>query len=79
MLTPVQLSIICKYVSLFVELLWVAPEHLRTEEERGILEASRPGDIYSLAILCAEIITRQHVFFTNDDKSEEGSPSITLD
>ncbi|GMR46177.1 hypothetical protein PMAYCL1PPCAC_16372, partial [Pristionchus mayeri] len=37
-------------------LLWTAPELIRDQEEQY---ATKPGDIYSFAIVCSEIATRQ--------------------
>ena len=38
----------------FEDLLWTAPEHLRSTEEKG----SQKGDVYSFAIILQEIILR---------------------
>ncbi|VDM48756.1 unnamed protein product [Toxocara canis] len=42
-------------------LLWVAPEHLRADDNIG----SKKGDVYSFAIICSEIITKKSAFDAN--------------
>ncbi|CAI2353557.1 unnamed protein product [Caenorhabditis sp. 36 PRJEB53466] len=48
------------------DLLWTAPELLRTEDIRGTKE----GDLYSLGVICAELITRKSVFNMEDRKED---------
>ncbi|EGT60468.1 CBN-GCY-7 protein [Caenorhabditis brenneri] len=48
------------------DLLWSAPELLRAEDIRGTKE----GDVYSLGIICAELITRKSVFNMEDRKED---------
>uniref|UniRef100_A0A0N5AKU2 guanylate cyclase n=1 Tax=Syphacia muris TaxID=451379 RepID=A0A0N5AKU2_9BILA len=55
--------------SLFLEdLLWTAPELLRTNSD-----GSKEGDIYSFAIICSEIATEQTAWndIRDDDSAEE--------
>uniref|UniRef100_A0A914VMU6 Guanylate cyclase n=1 Tax=Plectus sambesii TaxID=2011161 RepID=A0A914VMU6_9BILA len=50
------------------KLLWTAPEHLRDDDKLG----SPQGDIYSFAIVCSEIVTRQRPYhFTNNVESAQ--------
>ena len=39
----------------FLALLWAAPEIIRN----GNLAGTKPGDVYSFAIICAEVVTRK--------------------
>ncbi|CCD70806.1 Receptor-type guanylate cyclase gcy-7 [Caenorhabditis elegans] len=48
------------------DLLWSAPELLRAEDIKG----SKEGDVYSLGIICAELITRKGVFNMEDRKED---------
>ncbi|ULT86134.1 hypothetical protein L3Y34_006077 [Caenorhabditis briggsae] len=48
------------------DLLWSAPELLRAEDIKGTKE----GDVYSLGIICAELITRKSVFNMEDRKED---------
>uniref|UniRef100_A0A8R1HLR7 Guanylate cyclase n=1 Tax=Caenorhabditis japonica TaxID=281687 RepID=A0A8R1HLR7_CAEJA len=48
------------------DLLWSAPELLRAEDLRG----SKEGDVYSLGVICAELITRKSVFNMEDRKED---------
>ena len=43
------------------DLLWMAPEHLRVYPS---LTASKPGDIYSFAIIMYEVCTRTEPYIT---------------
>ena len=60
---------ICFFENFLVELLWVAPEHLRSDKHNG----SQLGDIYSFAIVCSEIVTRQNpYYFANHGEGVQG-------
>lgn len=48
------------------DLLWTAPELLRTDDIRG----SKEGDVYSLGIICGELISRKSVFNMEDRKED---------
>uniref|UniRef100_A0A8R1DKZ9 Guanylate cyclase n=2 Tax=Caenorhabditis japonica TaxID=281687 RepID=A0A8R1DKZ9_CAEJA len=53
------------------DLLWTAPEHLRSETG----ERTQEGDIYSLAIICAEILTRSSAF---DMENRKEKPDVII-
>ncbi|WKX97320.1 hypothetical protein Q1695_013177 [Nippostrongylus brasiliensis] len=48
------------------ELLWTAPEHLRL----GDFEGSQKGDVYSFAIIAAQLITKTRAWDLNNRKEE---------
>ena len=53
---------------ILVELLWTAPEHLRSEQSQ---KGSQKGDIYSYAIVLYEILYRNGPF-RNVDLDHKG-------
>lgn len=53
------------------DLLWTAPEHLRSESS----ERTPEGDIYSFAIICAEILTRTSAF---DLENRKEKPDVII-
>ncbi|CAB3396880.1 unnamed protein product [Caenorhabditis bovis] len=55
------------------DLLWSAPELLRNDNIRGTKE----GDVYSLGIICAELITRKSVF-NLEDRNEDPEEIIYM-
>ncbi|XP_074648742.1 atrial natriuretic peptide receptor 1-like isoform X2 [Tubulanus polymorphus] len=55
------------------DLLWTAPEFLRSGNYTG----SKEGDIYSLAIIIQEIIQRNGVFYIESDDPDFTSEEIT--
>lgn len=70
----VALTISVKFPNLS-ELLWVAPEHLRSDDKLG----SPQGDIYSFAIVCSEIVTRQNPFSaSNNGENAQGKEMIAM-
>lgn len=61
-------------IKLISELLWTAPEILRS----GDLAGSQKGDVFSFAIVCSELIN-QEVAWNNvsDDKEIEGNQNLS--
>lgn len=57
---------------LFKELLWTAPELLKTWPR--CLKGSQKGDVYAFAIIVHEILTREGPFYLglNSTKSPQG-------
>ena len=55
---------------LILDLLWTAPEIIR----EPVLTATKEGDIYSLAIVCSEIVTKKSAWdLENSDYDLEGT------
>ena len=48
------------------DLLWTAPEHLRSTGQNGLLRGSPEGDAFSFAIILQEIVLRESPYFMND-------------
>ncbi|OQV17699.1 Atrial natriuretic peptide receptor 2 [Hypsibius exemplaris] len=53
------------------ELLWTAPEHLRSTGQNGFLRGSQEGDAFSFAIVLQEIVLKESPYFMNDLNVEE--------
>ena len=59
-----------------VDQLWTAPELLRLPQSTQ-LSGSKPGDVYSFAIIVQEIVFRQAPFFIDSCALKpEGSPHL---
>ena len=61
-------------ISYPTELLWTAPEHLRSTD--GILGQSQKGDIYSFGIILQEIILRAAPYENNNLSSDGKTENI---
>lgn len=68
----ISINVIVFCVINFPDLLWTAPELLRQpfRPERG----SQKGDVYSFAIVCHEIVTRQGPFYLGFGFSDDFGP-----
>lgn len=54
----------------YSELLYMAPEHLRTFLSSKRLEVSQAGDIYAVGIIMHEILYRMEPYSDSDDTAE---------
>lgn len=55
-------------IPLLPDLLWTAPEHLRTEYDEPFL-GTQKGDVYSFAIVVQEILYREGPFYLGNEYS----------